>query len=196
MPDALADLDYVEPKRGVWLSLLHTVTLGIGPAVQSSQARRPEYKSQLEFRQGALFALARASLANDVTLKFSMVREEADSADAVLRTGALPDLYKFERIQLKEIVPDSVDERQTLEKLLESIRRRYCTGEVLTIAIHLNRDLVTTLGSIAGPLLPAVTIWLFGICGANRGFLVKDPFGRFEVYEFDIPRAPSSITQW
>ena len=123
-----------------------------------------------------------------------MVPTLDDSADTVLRTGSGP--HHYEPVQLKEIVPEDVNPRQTLETLLADIARRYCTGEVLTIAIHLNRDLVTTLGKITVPALPGVTFYVFGLCGVNRGFLVKDPFGQFEVVEFDIPRAPSSITQW
>lgn len=104
--------------------------------------------------------------------------------------------HHYEPVQLKEIVPETVNVRQTLEELLADIGCRYCTGEVLTNAIHLNRDLVTTLGKITPPALSGVTFWLFGLCDANRGFLAKDPFGGFEVVEFEIPRAPSSITQW
>jgi hypothetical protein len=45
----------------------------------------------------------------------------------------------------------TVNARQTLEELLANIARRYCTGEVLTIAIHLNRDVATTLGTTPIP---------------------------------------------
>jgi hypothetical protein len=196
MSNSLATLDYIEPKKGVWRSVRRSVLHGIAPIAQTSRARRPESKAEVEFRQASLFALARASLASDATMRFAMVPEEADSADAVLRIGSAPDAHQFELVQLKEVVPDTVDERQTLDGLLESIRRRYCTGELLTIAIHMNRDLVTTLGTIPDPLLRKVTFWLFGLCDSNRVFIVNDPFGRFAVFEFDIPRAPSSITQW
>lgn len=191
-----ADLTYIEPKRGLWWSLFDSVKHGISPVGQNSRARRPETKSELEFRQAALFSLARASLSSDASLRFAMVPKVDESVDTVFRTGSGPNMYRYECVQLKEIVPGDVDPRQTLESLLESIRRRYGTGEVLTIAIHLNRDLVTTLGSITAPSLPAIAFWLFGLCGSNRGFVVKEPFSRFEVYEFDIPRPPSSITQW
>lgn len=194
MDNGFANLVYIEPKRGVWRAMQNSVRHSISSSVRSLRARRPETKPELEFRQSALFALARASLAGDATLKFSMVPEVDDSVDTVFRTGSDP--YRYECIQLKEIVPDDVDPQQTLESLLESLRRRYGTRETLTIAIHLNRDFVTTLGSTATASLPAITFWLFGLCGRNRGFVARDPFATFEVHEFDIPNPPSSMTQW
>jgi hypothetical protein len=192
--NGFARLNYIEPKRGVWMSLLRSVTHGIAATGENTRARHPESKAELEYRQAALFALARSTVATDSTLRFAMVPTLDDSADAVLRTGSGP--HHYESVQLKEIVPETVNARQTIKGLLADIALRYCTGEVLTIAIHLNRDLVTTLGTIAAPALSGVTFYLFGLCDANRGFLAKDPFGRFEVVEFDIPRAPSSITRW
>lgn len=194
MSNGFATLNYIEPKRGVWMSLLRSVTHGIAATGENTRARRPESKAELEYRQAAFFALARSTVATDATLRFAMVPTVDDSADAVLRTGT--GTHHYEPVQLKEIVPETVNARQTLDELLADIARRYCTGEVLTIAIHLNRDLVTTLGTITAPDLSGVTFWLFGLCDTNGGFLVKAPFGRFEVVEFDIPRAPSSITQW
>ena len=194
MNNRFSNLIYIEPKRGSWMSTLDSVRHSILPGAKSPRARRPETKSELEFRQAALFALARASLTGDATLKFAMVPEVDDSVDTVFRTGSDP--YRYECVQLKEIVPGDVDPQQTLESLLESLRRRYGTGETLSIAIHLNRNLVTTLGSTATTSLPAITFWLFGLCARNRGFVVRDPFATFEVYEFDIPNPPSSITQW
>jgi hypothetical protein len=193
MSNGFATLNYIEPRRGIWMSLLRSVVHGRAGS-QNTTARRPESRAELEYRQAALFALARSAIANDATLTFAIVPEENDSADAVLRVGTGP--HRYERVQLKEIVPETVNARQTLSDLLASIGRRYCTGEELTIAIHMNRDLVTTLGTITAPALVGVTFWLFGLCDANRGFLARDPFGRFEVFEFEIPRAPSSITQW
>ncbi len=192
--NGFAKLDYIEPKRGVWKSLLRSVAHGIAATGENARARRPESKAELEYRQAALFALARSIVGNDSTVRFAIVPTTDDSADTVLRTGTAP--HHYEPVQLKEVVPETVDARQTLGALLAAIARKYCTGEVLTIAIHLNRDLVTTLGTIPDPALSGVTFYLFGLCDANRGFLAKDPFGRFEVVEFDIPRAPSSITRW
>ena len=94
-------------------------------------------------------------VATDATLRFAMVPTVDDSADAVLRTGT--GTHHYEPVQLKEIVPETVNARQTLEELLADIARRYCTREVLTIAIHLNRDLVTTLSTITAPDLSGIT---------------------------------------
>lgn len=191
-----SDLHFEEPKRGLWFafhdSVMHSL-IGVPP---DSRARRPESKAQLEFRQGALFAYGRSVIENDPSLRFAMVPMQADSADSVLRRGVENGGFTYELVQLKEIVPDTVNECQTLETLLESLSRRYGTGEKLTIAIHLNRDVVTILGEVTAPHLPSISFWLFGICGRNRGFIVRNPFQQFEVAEFNLPRAPSSMTQW
>lgn len=123
-----------------------------------------------------------------------MVPEQQNAADVILRTGSDP--YGYEPVQLKEIAPEDVNPKQTLETLLESISQRYGSGVALNIGIHLNRDFVTQLGLVTAPAMPSVKFWLFGLCGQNRGFLVSDPFGSFTVHEFDIPRAPSSMTDW
>lgn len=175
MSNGFAKLDYIDPKRGVWMSLFRSVVHGIAATDKNTRARRPESKAELEYRQAALFALARSVVGNDSTVRFAMVPTTDDSADTVLRTGA--DSHHYEPVQLKEVVPEAVDARQTLEALLADIARKYCTDEVLTIAIHLNRDLVTTFGTITDPALSGVTFYLFGLCDTNRGFLAKDPFG-------------------
>jgi hypothetical protein len=191
-----SDLQFEEPKRGLWFALRDSVMHSFLGSPPDSRARRPESKAQLEFRQGALFAFGRSVVANDTSVRFAMVPKQADSVDTVLRSGAEEDRFTYESVQLKEIVPDTVNERQTLEILLESLSRRYGTGEKLTIAIHLNRDIVTVLGEVIAPHLPSISFWLFGVCGRKRGFIVRNPFQQFEVTEFDMPRAPASMTQW
>ena len=161
----------------------------------SSGRRRPEPKRELEYRQAALFAFGRSLLTEDSSLRFALVQDQHDSADAVLRLGSEPGPFSYEQVQLKEIVPDTVDPKQTLGGLLESIRQQYCSGEKLTIAIHMNRDLAFTLGKTQAQL-SGITFWLFGLSGPNRGFIVRDPFAQFEVHEFQIPKPPSSVTQW
>lgn len=191
-----SDLHFEDPKRGLWLAQRDSVIHNLLGVRSGSRARRPESKAQLEFRQGALFAYGRSVLANDTSIKFAMVLKQADSVDTVLRSGAEEGGFTYESVQLKEIVPDTVNEHQTLENLLESLSRKYCTGEKLTVAVHLNRDAITELGKVTAPSLSLISFWFFGICGRNRGFIVKNPFHQFEISEYDIPRAPSSITQW
>src|SRR5690625_3562572 len=196
MNSLYSDLKFSNPARGVWRSIFNSVVYDLCPAPQTAKARRAESKADLELRQAALFALRRSLVTNDTTLEFAMVPVQDDSADTVLRTGSDETIFHYERVQLKEVVPDSVDYRQSLQGLLENIARKFGTGEELTIAIHLNRDFVTTLGAVRGPNLPGVTFWLFGICDQNRAFLVQNPFARFQVFEFDILKAPSDMTKW
>src|SRR4051812_14406184 len=108
--NGFATLNYIEPKRGVWMSLLRSVAHGIAATGENTRARRPETKAELEYRQAALFALARSIVATDSTLRFAMVPVVDDSADTVLRTGTGP--HTYEPVQLKEVVPETVDARQ------------------------------------------------------------------------------------
>jgi len=195
MKSQYADLTYVDPKKGVWYSIYDSVMLNLSPPDPSSCSRRLDPKSKLEHRQAALFAFGRSLLAKDASLRFAMVPNQHDSVDTVLRSESKPGAFSYEPVQLKELVPETVGPEQTLDGLLGSITKRYCSGEKLTIAIHMNRDLVTTLGTLKAQL-SGITFWLFGLNGRNRGFIVRDPFAQFEMYEFNIPKPPSSLTQW
>lgn len=188
-------LQYLEPQKGVWRATRESVLRSLFPHGGPNR-RRDETKAKLEFRQAALFALGRAIIDSDASLRFAMTTVQRESVDAVFRSEASPNLFAFERVQLKEIVPEAVDPRQTLEALLEDVRRTYGSGEALTIAIHLNRDVVTALGSVKAPEIRGVAFWLFGIAGQNLAFIVRDPFGQFVMREFDLPKMPSSPTQW
>lgn len=195
MDSQYSNLTYVDPKKGVWKALYDSVMKSLLSRNPSSRRRRPESKVELEYRQAALFAFGRASLARDVSLRFAMVQDQHDSVDTILRFGSEPGSFSYEHVQLKELVPNTVDPKQTLNGLLGSIRQRYCSGEKLTIAVHMNRDHATTLGPLQTHL-SGVTFWLFGLSGRNHGFIVRDPFAQFSVHEFEIPKPPSSLTQW
>ena len=92
------------------------------PTGENTRARRPESKAELEYRQAALFAFAHSVVGKDTTVRFAMVPTVDDSTDTVLRTGADP--HHYEPVQLEEVVPETVDARQTLEALLAAITRK------------------------------------------------------------------------
>lgn len=196
MKDVYAGKVFVEPRRQLQLSVVLSVALAIQAerSPPSVRTKRPEKKADLEPRQAALFAYGRSLLGKDESLRFAMIAEQDDSADVVIRTQTKAGSFVYERIQLKEVVPIEVNDRQTIVSLLAAIKKRYCCGEELSIAIHLNREVITRLGSIPDPALRGVSFWLFGLCRENRGFLVQNPFLDFEVFEFDLPRMPSSLT--
>lgn len=198
MLDRYSHLGFESPNRGVWFATKDSVFQDLARALPSNKfKRRPlrsESKLEVEYRQAALFALARASVTEDPTLVFAMSDEQRDSVDCVLRTGA--ENYHYEPVQLKEVVPEDVNPKQTLEGLLEGICRKYGTGENLTVAIHINRNVSTILGTITQPNMQAISWWLFGLDAQNAGFLVRNPFAKFEVLRFRIPRPRSSMTQW
>lgn len=191
MSDPYERIAFINPARELRLCIAGSVIAALGGAQQEGK-RRPESKETLERRQAALFTYGRSLIESRPDMDFGMIPIQDDPADMVIRTPSASGPHSFEPVQLKEIVPEEVNVGQTLDELLTSIRQKYGSGSPLTIAININRETVTTLGSISDPNLPH-NFWFFGLCGQNRGFLVANPFNNFTVHEFPLPKMPSSL---
>jgi|TARA_R110000787_G_C13425356_1_gene445216 hypothetical protein len=97
--------------------------------------RTNDLKNSREMRQAALFCYGMSVAINKPVL-FSP--EERDDYDFVA-SWFDGDAQHFAPVQLKELVPEHLNSRQTFEALLEKAKQKYTNSDDLTLAIYLNR---------------------------------------------------------
>ena len=99
--------------------------------------RRRDLRYFLEGRQAALFCYG-VGRALGVEVTFALC--EKDDYDFVARYR-IDDSEIYVPVQLKELVPIKLNGRADLQKLLDSVSRKYPTSSDLVVAIHINRDI-------------------------------------------------------
>lgn len=187
------NLKYGDPARGLRLNVMLSALIEL-TRMKKIRAKRLETKPELESRQGALFAYGRMLLEGNSSMMFATVTQQDDPADIVLRTES-SGAFIYEPVQLKELTPSDVNPTQTIAGIVDAACRKYPSESGLVLAIHLNRDCLTKLDQLVRPACDNLHFWFFGICDRNKGFLVKDPFGDANVFEFSFPKLPSSLTE-
>lgn len=94
----------------------------------------------------------------------------------------------FAPVQLKEVVPDTLNPASTLDDVLKKLTR-YGSSGGLVVAIHLNRAGIQLLPSLELPALSIRQLWIFGQTGrtpsewALYGNLMEEP----KLYLFEHP---------
>lgn len=189
------NLEFLDPKRAIGFHSVKSFFQQDFPSDQDSKQKRPEKKPQLEDRQAALFSLAWKEFHKAKKVKYSMVAEESNAADCILEITNEEGKKEYKEIQLKEVVPEEVNKKQTLQALLNKLVKKYFVSSELAIAINMNRDENTDLADISFPEANNITFWIYGLCGANRAFVLKNLSDRFQILEFDLPRMPQSISE-
>lgn len=132
-------------------------------------------------RQAALFTYG-LSLALKRSLRFAL--HEADDHDAVLacRDGQV---VEFNPLQLKELVPEHVNQRATFENVLRGLEK-YADARDLFVAVYMNRDLKGfNFREIDTSRLRLAGLFLFGSV---------DPDGRRFLLVGDLTNPPNSRT--
>ncbi len=83
-------------------------------------------------------------------------------------------------VQLKELVPENLNPKQTLEDLLNKLSK-YASSAYTKVAIKLNRETTIDFSKIVVPDVPFSEIWLFGASSPDFskwflfGNLLNDP---------------------
>jgi hypothetical protein len=73
----------------------------------------------------------------------------------------------FAPLQLKEVVPSSVNSKCSIESVINSLQK-YSGSDDLTVAIHLNRTGRFDLASLHIPPLNIAALWLFCSCSPDQ----------------------------
>jgi hypothetical protein len=77
------------------------------------------------------------------------------------------DTRHFTPIQMKELVPSSVNPHTSLQVELDKLGK-YVDSSDLVVAFHLNREVRIDLDKISPPQTTVREIWLFGAVSADR----------------------------
>jgi hypothetical protein len=131
---------------------------------------------------------------------FALWPDENSPIDAVFRRRAASGEMAFEFVQLKEVAPEAVNPKHSLQAVLDDLPTKYSSGDGFTVGIHVHHNTTTDLGALRLPKLSGGRIWLFGAGGEppHDSFLVGDLLVEPVVCYFSYPRfqAGESITQW
>ena len=91
----------------------------------------------------------------------SMARGENQDYDFVA-SWSRGDTRNFAPVQLKELVPLSINPESSIDKLLAALPKKYVDSHDLTVVIHLNQRNQFDLGDLRIPELSIGGLWMFG----------------------------------
>jgi len=146
--------------------------------------RTNKLKKHRELREAAVFCHGMGSILGR-TIRFA--RWEEDGYDFIMLQKD-EDRFLFTPLQIKELVPSSLNPSTSLDSILTGLGR-YANASDTVVAIHINQRIRMNLKDIVVPDVKVGQIWLFG--GADEmaegfalyGDLCNDP----RLYRFDLP---------
>jgi hypothetical protein len=127
------------------------------------QLRTNDLREWREARQAALFCYG---MAQRIGRPIYLSREESEDYD-FMATWVVDDEQHFAPVQLKEVVPESVNANSSLEKVIKSLSK-YVDSTDLTVAIHLNRRVHFDPKALIIPQLRIAAIWVFGSISSDQ----------------------------
>jgi len=179
-------LDWRDPRADlVNLGRLHAELLRDGISVTHDDLRRHELKQHLERKQGALFAHFVGQTFLKAPIAYAMVEDE--DYDSVL-WFTVNGQNRYSRVQLKEVVPPTINSNATIESELAKLSKYPTSGQTL-VAVHVNREGWLDFSSIKKPETSVAEIWLYSTLAQDQslwllyGSLLDRPQG----YEIPWP---------
>jgi hypothetical protein len=155
-----------------------------GISATVANLRERDLRPYLQWRQAALFCyLVQASTAKPVA--YTMVEDEDYDA---LACWVEADTKHFAPIQLKEIVPETLNPAASLEAKLNKLAK-YARSKDTVVAIHVNRAGRLEFSSLKPPNVGVREIWLYGALSPDQRswFLYGDLLGQPQFYEATYP---------
>ena len=152
------------------------------PKVRSLRTHSLSYDRQR--REAALFCYGlRSALGTKVY--YSFVEKEDYDFVALWRRD---DTRVFTPVQLKEFVPEEINPRDSLSRVLAGLAK-YVNSKDLVVAIHINREMRLDFEDIVVPDLPVAQIWLFGALRPDQSMwmLFGNLLGQRSYHEFNYP---------
>jgi hypothetical protein len=152
---------------------------------KTKNLRNKNQEKYLEGRQAALFCYGIGEAFLKTQVYFALV-EDSDYDCVALRNEKGNPVYT--PIQLKELVPESLNSSMSLEEELQKLKK-YVTSDDLVIALHVNRAGKLEFPKIHVPELNVAEVWLFGSksAGQSRWFLYGDLLNNPHFFEFSYP---------
>jgi hypothetical protein len=156
---------------------------GISPEVANLRSR--ELRQYLQWRQAASFCYLVQAVTEKPSLGYTVVEDE--DYDALAR-WVEDDTKHYAPIQLKEVVPESLNPMSTLASELAKLAKYPVSNETV-VAVHVNRAGRLEFSSLKPPKVTVREIWLFGALSADQQswFLFGDLMSEPRFYEAAYP---------
>lgn len=155
--------------------------------------RTNKLKMWREARLAALFSFGIGDRVLHVQTLLSKAQQR--DFDFVMR-WRIDDVDYFYPAQLKELPPDNIDSKVTIEELYSKMEK-YIGPDDLSVVICLNRRMHFKFEPWSGPSKPRVKeVWYLGCLNSaqTRWFLYGDVLKKYpRKYEFDYPKGEPSI---
>ena len=98
------------------------------------------------------------------------------------------DSLAFASVQLKEVTPDSINTKSSLQEEINKLSKYSCSKD-LAVAIFLNKRCKTDFSDIKIPILNIAELWIFGSISSDQSkwFIYGDMLKTPQFVEFDYP---------
>lgn len=179
-------LPYLDPRETlIGLRAIQKRAANSSIPKKAANLRRPSQKHDREGRDAALFCYGMSQVVGHDVL-FALV-EDSDY-DFVAR-WVDGDVERFAPVQLKELVPETLNREATLEDLIEQIASDYPDSVKTTFAVKVNRKIELDLLSLEVPAMQAGGLWVFGATSPDQQewFLAGDLLADRHTYAFLYP---------
>ena len=187
-------LKYIEPRQ----------FLSICQALPACATRSKQIESQKDYWRGrtsrkrhyqlqaALFCLGKSFTDSSDNWSFALWPEKLSDSliDAVFRRVKPSGKVVYEYIQLKEVVPEEIDPKHSLQAVLNGLQVKFTDASGIAIGIYMNRPEPMKLESYILPKLNGGSVWIFGVGGRppEDCCLVGDVLNNPKCYYFNYPR--------
>jgi len=179
-------LKYKSPKP--WLEELDRLEKEVVPRVVRTRPRLLDNRANWA-RQAGIFTYGMEKLTSK-RISFAMNDVEDSEVDLVA-LFAEDEIINFVPVQLKEWVPENIDQKHSLDKIYIKLRE-YALQSELTVAIYVCRDVKLKIDEVRLHGTQFSGVWIFGACSEDKKkwFLMGDVQKKEPKYfEFDYPIA-------
>lgn len=182
-------LPWRDPHTDLYnLGLLQGRLAGAGISPTVANLRKRDLRKYLEWRQAALFSHFISEAVLKIPVAYSLIEEE--DYDCVVHWRK-DDVGHFAPVQLKEVVPKSLNPGAELNNELEKLKK-YATPTNTVVAIHLNQSSRIEFSSIQTPKTTCPEIWIYGSLtpDQSRWFLYGNILKKPRAHEINYPAQP------
>lgn len=170
--------------RSLWEIDAAISASGLDYKVRSLHTRK--LRKSHERRQAALFTVGMASRIPSFQFGFACVEDQ--DYDAVVRWHKDNEI-NYTPIQLKEFVPERINPKATLEKLLKDLRK-YTSSPDLVVVVFLNRRFKLDITTLPPIELNLAGLYFLGAATAEKTewLLIGDMLNSPSITRFQHPR--------
>lgn len=165
VPREWLNLQYLDPERFLVGLREIALTLPLDEFnYEVASLRKRDLRKASESRQAALFAYGMGKAVLRAPTAFAV--SEAQDYDVVLKYATKGTIAHIP-VQLKEWVPDFINQSATLQSELDKLSK-YTDSKELVVAFHLNRDATVHLSELKFSQVKIGALWFYGATDAAQ----------------------------